>query len=166
MPACASVNRLARCLGAILMLAMALPAAAEMDVDQADSLNFHAFHRDKKEAVKIWRGDNDELQAGHLQEPIKVYEAADSDVTYAPVPMASVSAKPERKPDAVPGQRFEIRERYTLTRSASTPYSAFYVIEAMHRQMAEQCPQGWRKLTERSEPVESDYWLYYTFECL
>lgn len=64
------------------------------------------------------------------------------------------------------GQRFEIRERYTLTRSASTPYSAFFVIEPLFKQAAQLCPLGWKKIAERSTPVEQDFYLYYEVECL
>jgi hypothetical protein len=66
----------------------------------------------------------------------------------------------------ISGKRFEIRERYTLTRSAKTPYSAFYVIEPLYKQSAQLCAKGWKKLAERSEPIEQDYYLYYEIECL
>ncbi|MCR8924238.1 hypothetical protein NO559_15765 [Dasania sp. GY-MA-18] len=60
-----------------------------------------------------------------------------------------------------------VYERYSLTRSDHTPYSAFYVIEALHRQLAQHCPQGWLKEKEWSQHIEaSDYLLHYQYHCL
>jgi hypothetical protein len=28
------------------------------------------------------------------------------------------------------------------------------------------CAHGWKKLSERSEPIEQDFYLYYEIECL
>lgn len=148
-------------------------ALAQMDVDQADSLNFQEFHKDKKEAIKVW---NDGI--GKKTETIKTYEQstttaapattsepAPAAATPAPAkPAAAVADKQTR--EVKPSQRYEIRERYTLSRSAKTPYSAFYVIEPLHKQAAQLCPRGWKKLSERSEPVEQDFYLYYELECL
>ena len=158
--------------GAVLATA---PALAETDVDQADSLRFNEFFKDKKDAVKVWKDSDGTLDAGTRQGPVKVYEqtpTAPAGQSAAPAaPAATASTPVAAAPAAVPGEeatgkRYEIRERYTLSRSAKTPYSAFYVIEAMHQQMAKLCPAGWRKLTERSEPVEQDFYLYYELECL
>jgi hypothetical protein len=151
---------------ALLTVAGIPHALAQMDVDQADSLNFEAFHKDKKEAVKVWKDD-----ATKKAETVKTYEQAAPTAPAAGQPSALTSTPvgtAAAAPAAVskPGQRFEIRERYALGRSASTPYSAFYVIEAMHQQSAKFCPQGWKKLSERSEPVEGDFHLYYEIECL
>jgi hypothetical protein len=63
-------------------------------------------------------------------------------------------------------QQFEIRERYSLGRSTTTPYSALYVIEALHQQMADICSNGWEIIREFSVPVESDFYMHYEFECL
>jgi hypothetical protein len=156
---------------ALLTAAGTPHAVAQMDVDQADSLNFEAFHKDKKEAVKVWKDD-----ATKKAETVKTYEQAapaapaanqPAALTSAPVAVSTATV-PTAAPVAAskPGQRFEIRERYALGRSAGTPYSAFYVIEAMHQQSAKLCPKGWKKLTERSEPVEGDFYLYYEIECL
>ncbi len=144
---------------------------AQMDVDQADSLNFEAFHKDKKESIKVWKDDKTKKD-----EPVKAYEqnnaatpvaapaGAGSSLSSTPVTTAApvVAAATASKP----GQRYEVRERYTLSRSTKTPYSAFYVIEALHQQSAKLCPKGWKKLNERSEPVEQDFFQYYEIECL
>lgn len=146
------------CTTLLLTALVSATAQAEMDVDQADSLNFEGFHTDKKEAKKIWK---------EKDETIKTY---DQPVSSTPVPAAAATPASAVAPVAAsavkPGQRFEIRERYTLGRSASTPYSAFYVIEAMHKQSAQLCPKGWTKIVERSEPVEQDFFMYYEIECL
>jgi hypothetical protein len=144
---------------------------AQMDVDQADSLNFEAFHKDKKESVKVWKDDKDKKA-----ETVKAYDqnsttAPATTNTVTPAAATTLTSTPVTSTTPVlastkPGQRFEIRERYTLTRSAKTPYSAFYVIESLHQQSAKLCPKGWKKLTERSEAVEQDFYLFYEIECL
>lgn len=158
-------------------------AMAQMDVDEADSLNFKDFHKDKKEAIKVWQDG-----VGQRSETIKTYDqgspaattpattsndassitsTAAKPATASPAPASaagSAAAKPQA--DVKPGQRYEIRERYTLSRSAKTPYSAFYVIEPLHKQAYQFCPRGWKKLAERSEPVEQDFYLYFELECL
>ena len=160
-------------LGAVITASTA--SLAQMDVDQADSLNFEAFHKDKKESIKVWKDDKTQ-KAG----TVKAYDQsvpapsatplADGSLSSTPVAAGSATPAAAEPANAVaatkPGQRFEIRERYALTRSAKTPYSAFYVIEALAQQSAKLCPKGWRKLNERSEAVEQDYFLYNEIECL
>ena len=69
-------------------------------------------------------------------------------------------------PSTPPASRV-VYERYSLHRSDHTPYSAFYVIEALHRQLAQHCPQGWLKEKEWSQHIEaSDYRLHYQYRCL
>ncbi len=142
-------------------------ALAQMDVDQADSLNFEAFHKDKKEAVKVWKDEPEKKT-----ETVKTYEqtpatiAAPAALTTTPAAAANNSTNNTATAASKPGQRFEIRERYALERSAKTPYSAFYVIESLHKQSAKLCSKGWKKLTERSEPVEQDFYMFYEIECL
>jgi len=155
----------------LLLAALVSSAAqAQMDVDQADSLNFEAFHTDKKEAKKVWK-EKDETVKTYEQPAATTTSVAPTATTTAttatPATTAAAATAPAAAATAVkPGQRFEIRERYTLGRSTSTPYSAFYVIEALHKQSAQLCPKGWKKLNERSEPVEQDFFLYYEIECL
>lgn len=143
-------------------LTSAVAFAQEMDIDQADSLRFQDFHKDKKEAVKVW----DKKDTA----PTKAYQDQPTDAkTSAPNMTAKTSPTPATTtatPGEASGKRFEIRERYTLTRSAKTPYSAFYVIEPLYKQSAQLCAKGWKKLAERSEPIEQDYFLYYEIECL
>ena len=149
--------------------------AQDKDVDQADSLDFQSFHKDKKAAVKVWKeGEGDAAKNA----PVKAYDqtpasaagtAAAPSITKAAAPATATAAtsQPVTTAAAVKeGQRYEIRERYTLTRSTKTPYSAFYVIEPLYKQAAQLCARGWKKLTERSEPIEQDYYLYYEIECL
>ncbi len=156
-----------------LALAAALTcvgASADSDVEQADSLRFQEFFKDKKDAVKIWKDSDGKLDAGKRTDTIKAYDASAAGAAPASTPVAPTAAAATTTaiaPTAAEvGQRFEIRERYALGRSASTPYSAFYVIEALHQQSAQLCPRGWKKLAERSEPVEQDFFLYYEIECL
>jgi hypothetical protein len=145
--------------------------AEDKDVDQADTLDFQSFHKDKKEAVKVWKDTNGETSVGTRKETIKTYEqtpaaAASSAASVSTAtPAALTNTARPAQPVAEKGQRFEIRERYTLTRSAKTPYSAFYVIEPLYKQAAQLCPKGWKKLSEKSEPVEQDFYLYYEIEC-
>lgn len=141
---------------------IANPACAQdMDVDQADSLNFQSFHKNKKEAVKAWEKP---------AETTKAYDDKSStskaDKTASASPAATSTASQTTSAEDIKGKRFEMRERYTLTRSAQTPYSAFYVIEPLYKQAAQLCPKGWRKISERSEPIEQDFYLYFEIECL
>jgi len=143
-------------------LTSAVAFAQEMDIDQADSLRFQDFHRDKKEAVKVWEKKD--------TAPTKTYQdQTAATITSTPTTAVTTSTTPATiaaTPGNLSGKRFEIRERYTLTRSAKTPYSAFYVIEPLYKQSAQLCAKGWKKLAERSEPIEQDFYLYYEIECL
>ncbi|HET8711252.1 MAG TPA: hypothetical protein VFM32_07740 [Spongiibacteraceae bacterium] len=135
--------------------------AQDKDVDQADTLDFEAFHKDKNEAVRAWDKNSSTTTKAYSDQPT----SSDTAVT---MQKTAASTAPETKSAAsdISGKRFEMRERYTLTRSAKTPYSAFYVIEPLYKQAAQLCPKGWKKLAERSEPIEQDFYLYYEIECL
>ena len=149
------------------VLLCATPALAEdMDVDQADSLNFEAFHTDKKAAIQLWEQAPEKRTVKQYPETRTENTVVEERLNRPSAQGASLRQTAEA-PAATgkPGQRYEIRERYTLGRSSQTPYSAFYVIEAMHGQMARLCPRGWQKLAEWSEPVEGDFYLYYELEC-
>lgn len=146
------------------LLAASNPSHAQgMDIEQADSLNFQSFHKDKKEAVKAWEKP---------AETVKAYDTKSAAATPAPATPAAASTSTPNAASAsatsndIKGKRFELRERYTLTRSAQTPYSAFYVIEPLYKQAAQLCAKGWKKLGERSEPIEQDFYLYFEIECL
>lgn len=173
------INRkffLAVAISACSALSMQSLHAQDMDVDQADSLDFGSFHKDKKEAVKAWQKDNSGPTKAYQDQPAA--DAPNSGTT--PATAAPAAAAAATKPTATTplaaanapatagesGKRFEIRERYTLTKSAKTPYSAFYVLEPLYKQSAQLCPKGWKKVGERSEPVEQDFYLYYVIECL
>lgn len=151
--------------------------AQDMDIDQADTLNFQSFHKDKKEAVKAWDKKAEPTKA-YSDQPAASKAATNTNsttvnsapaatpatatsATTAPVTTASVTAESSE----IKGKRYELRERYTLTRSTQTPYSAFYVIEPLYKQAAQLCPKGWKKLGEWSEPIEQDFYLYYEIEC-
>lgn len=182
---------------ALLALGMASFAAhtsaQDMDVDQADTIDFQSFHKDKKEAIKAWdkgfgttttkayqdtpagtaapAANTAPAATGSGKTPASSSAKTVAPVSTTPAPAANVAPSKDavaaaQVPPGEAGKRFEIRERYTLTRSAATPYSAFYVIEPLYKQSAQLCPRGWKKLAERSEPVEQDYYLYYEIECL
>lgn len=141
------------------------------DVDQADTLDFESFHKDKKEAIKVWDKNSTSTTKAYQDQP-----AANTSTGTAPAAATGAAAAATTETTQAKSttaavadntnKRFEIRERYTLTRSAKTPYSAFYVIEPLYKQSAQLCPKGWKKLTEKSEPIEQDYYLYYEIECL
>ena len=139
--------------------------AQTMDVDQADTIDFQSFHKDKKEAVKVWDKTSNTPTKTYSDSqqvpPTNSTPGTAASAAAVPAAIAATSTSGDTK-----GKRFELRERYTLTRSAKTPYSAFYVIEPLYKQAAQFCLKGWRKLTERSEPIEQDYYLYYEIECL
>jgi hypothetical protein len=122
------------------------------DVDDADSLDFETFHTDKEKTVKTWQTNPKETFNNDQNIEIDVSNSL------------SISTQKNRHENN--SNTFETRERYTLNNSLKTPYSAFYVIEALHKKMADLCPQGWEKTREWSIPVENDFYLYYQFNCL
>lgn len=164
-----SQSRLITCLKMLSCSALlcALPAlATDMDVDEADSLNFESFHTDKKAAIQLWKREpKNETVRQYPAGPQSVENGAKGLVVEERLDGAVAQGRSSQQPSGQPGQRYEIRERYALGRSSHTPYSAFYVIEALHGQMARLCPQGWQKLAEWSEPVGDDFYLYYELEC-
>lgn len=156
------MNRLHILLSALLLMVASATALAEFDVDQADSLNFEAFHKDKDSAVKLWESDDGKAEKLYTEQSVAPSQATEQNHTKT----APAQPMQDHKLAGQSGKKFEARERYTLSRSAATPYSAFYVIEALHKQMAAACTDGWEKLREWSVPVEADYFLYYEFRCL
>ena len=155
-------------------LATALPTAAmaaDFDVDDADSLDFESFHEEKDNAVQIWKqGENEwsfkeRATKAYADEEKPSSQLQQKTVTSTQQTAAPVTQQVTQK-RAKSGDRFEIRQRYTLSRSAATPYSATHVIENLHQQMADICPAGWEKQREWSVPVAQDYYLHYEFECL
>jgi len=158
------VNTLSRTLCALAGASLLISAplhASDYDVDDADSLDFESFHTDKKAAIKIWEGN--ETQKSTTQ---KVYKDEPAHSSTSKSTSAQVKTTTIDEPDDGHTGRFEIRERYTLGKSAHSPYSAFYVIESLHKQMAELCPKGWEIEREWSLPIEGDFYLHYQFKCL
>lgn len=131
---------------------------ADYDVDDSDSLDFESFHTDKKSAIKIYQDKQ--------TSPKKVYQdTASKPAAAAEQTKTSANTVIEEVEDGYTGI-YEIRERYTLGKSAHTPYSAFFVIESLHKQMAELCPKGWEKQREWSVAIDEDFYLHYQFRCL
>lgn len=161
-----NLNKLLR-LSLCGIFAFALNAfAQDKDVDQADTLDFQSFHKDKKEAIKVWDKKSDTPTKAYTEQPASTTAAPATSTTATTATAPAVNSKTQTGSEEIRGKRFEMRERYTLTRSTQTPYSAFYVIEPLYKQAAQLCPKGWRKLAERSEPIEQDFYLYYEIECL
>ena len=144
----------------IVSLALCANAFAGFDVDDADSLDFESFHNideksdgEKSNKNKEWLWD--ELKQNTRSEQPSSESSADK-------PNTSHISQPTTSTN---NPSHSIQERYTLSRSDHTPYSAFYVIEALHKKMAVQCPSGWNKMKEWSTPVEGDFFLHYQFSC-
>lgn len=135
--------------------------AQEMDVDQADSLDFERFHTNKKNAIKIWNDKKD-------SEPTQAYDTQPAAKQPA-VPPTMVAAEAEKAGTTAAdnsGKRFEIRELYSITGSTRTGYTPNTVVQALHLQMQGFCAKGWTKQEERSVPDGDEYYLYYVFKCL
>ncbi len=144
----------------ILLCIFSLSAHSASDVDMADSLDFNAFHNDKKETQKTWKTEP--------KKPIDNTQNININ-TSSSVSISSQQANkntPHNSSFSNNDNTHKIHERYTLNNSLKTPYSAFYVIEALHKKMAELCPTGWEKTREWSTPVENDFNLHYQFICL
>ena len=131
--------------------------AQDMDVDQADTLDFEAFHKEKKNAVKLW----DDKKAE------KVYDDKTEDTQSDSTAAAATKSGDKTTGADKSGKRYEIRELYSITGSDRTGYNPTTVVQAMYLQMQGLCPKGWNKLDERSVPDGKDaFYLYYIFECL
>lgn len=130
---------------------------ADFDIDDSDSLDFESFHTDKKSAIKVYENKKTTTK--------KVYKEAVTNSTDHSQNNNSTKAVIEDAEDGYTGI-YEIRERYTLNKSIHTPYSAFYVIENLHKQMAKLCPQGWEKQREWSVAADDDFYMHYQFQCL
>jgi hypothetical protein len=132
---------------------------AEFDVDDADSLDFESFHNDEKknnaeEKKSLW----DKLKKKTSTKPMPLQDGTSA---LKKTNNNTSQATKQLNNESI----LHIQERYTLSRSDHTPYSAFYVVEALHKKMAVQCPSGWNKIKEWSTPVEGDFFLHYQFSC-
>ena len=140
-----------------LILLFTAVSYAEFDVDQSDSLDFESFHANKKSAIKIYEN----------KKPVKKNNHQKSATNFSADDQTKASSNSAtKKSEARHSGIYEIRERYTLNKSIHTPYSAFYVIESLHRKMAERCPQGWEKQREWSVAIEDDFYMHYQFLCI
>lgn len=157
-----SLKFLAPLLFSLALASFSVFAAEDMDVDLSDSLDFEAFHKDKKEAVKLW--DAKEVKKTYENEDTPPASATDQPATTA-VP-ADTSA-PTTDTASSKGNRYEIRELYSISGSKRTGYTPNTVVQALFLQMQGYCPNGWKKLDERSVPDGGDaFYMYYSFECL
>ena len=131
-------------------------AEEQMDVDLADSPFFSDFHKDKKQALKVWT-QKDGLE---LQKDIKTEKAYNTNTTNNTAPAPADAGDKS-------GKRYEIRELYSISGSDRTGYTPSTVVQALYLQMQGLCPDGWKKLDERSQPDGKDaFYMYYSFECL
>ncbi len=126
-------------------------------VDQGDLID---LHNGNGTGISLWNDDKgDGLLNKDDDKPVeKIYHSDASPTETAAVPSTQTSSAMKKENTH---QRYEIRQRYSL----SAPNVA---IEELYSQMAAQCTNGWKKQGERSEkiPNSSNYYLYYTFECL
>ncbi|MFA7554417.1 MAG: hypothetical protein WCY88_09225 [Spongiibacteraceae bacterium] len=146
-----TINKLRSLFTATLVMSV-LSAHAQMDVDQADSLDFETFHTDKEQAVKLWDSNDDS------KEVKKIYTEEHQKTT--------VETPPQSASNDSKGKRFEIRELYSIVGSDRTGYNPNTVVQALFLQMQGLCSNGWKKLDERSVPDGEAFYMYYQFECL
>lgn len=121
-----------------LSIATASWAEEEHMSDQADSLDFEGFHKEKT-------GDD---------RSIFDYFSGTQTTTLDNTELT------------VSDKVFVVQQRYTLTSSSKTHYSAFSAIDTLHQQMAKHCPKGWVKNGEWVTPVDGDLQLHYQFRCI
>lgn len=112
----------------------------DFDVDQADSLDFEAFHKPKNQGIKLWE-----------QKP--------SQNTYD----KATNANPNTKSAATKrsnnsGKRFVARSQYSSGQASVS-------INALYQQMLENCPNGWDKKKEWAENDGQQLYLYASFDC-
>lgn len=136
-----------------LILASGAGFAENMTIDDADSLDFEAFHRKHDQAVKLW--DSKESQKAYPQQ--------------AAEPAANAAAAPDsadrEQPLGKAGDRFDIRQAYRPADPANSGLHA--AMAKLQQQMVSLCPNGWLKTSERVLPAANgDYFLHYELECL
>jgi hypothetical protein len=172
-------SRIALILAGCIAMSFAANLQAQMDVDQADTLNFEEFHKHKDTAIKIYQTPKGDMKFGLKPEANKVYDAAPQKQTATTSESAATTtsatqstadntavAAPTELPTGKKGQRFEIRERFSLGKSTATSYNATTVIEALNVQMADICKKGWEKTRDFALPIDNDFYQHYEFECL
>ena len=162
--------------------------AAPGDADDADSLNFEAFHQEKDGAIVIWDADKGELggfaekkttvtyeeppaetsstaSTASASNPVVVTEHLSPNEARAEAYAADQAREKLAKGKGYDGERFMIRARYSPNATSKINDNASSAINTLHQQMAHYCPQGWLKIREWSVPVEQDYHLHYLFQC-
>lgn len=137
-------------IAAALVLA-STTAFAEKDVDTADSLDFKKFHSNKGESVKVYDSKTNTVSIGGASAQVG----------------ASTSPQAAALPKNATGADHSLKQRYTLGTSPNTTDTPSTAADALTRKMAQQCPKGFAKLSEWSEPsADGDYFLNYSFRCL
>jgi len=161
----------------LLMLACGAKAEEEAMTDKADSLDFEEFHEGDQGGTTIDFGGLFGRTTGQkgvnvfnreLDNPSGKGSVAVEDIG-APGSGTIRKSSPYNSEPGVPpteGEVMNIRVRYALTGSDKTPFLANTATVALHNYIVEHCANGWVKLAEWSLPIESDYYLYYQFQCV
>jgi hypothetical protein len=139
------------------LLYSAVASTEELDVDQADSMDFEKFHQSKNQSIKAYDSKTGEI-FGIKKEKAKKHSTADTSTLSAPT-----NSLAEAKTTI--GQRLEIRQRYAVTISEHTTDTSYTAMDTLHKTMARHCPNGWEKQKEWSTAVEKDFYLHYAFQC-
>jgi hypothetical protein len=154
--------KLTTCLLSISLLAQISLAEEAMDIDQSNTLDFEAFHTSKKNSIKLYDSKTGGIFGGGKQEAQKSVQADNSEH-----PIQSAGSANIKENTGEQNKHYEIRELYAITRSERTGLNPTTVVQALHLQMQGFCPEGWRKLDERTEVDGEDaFYMYYVFECL
>jgi hypothetical protein len=160
------------------LLLIANIAYAQLDVDDADSLRFQTFHDKKSSSIQLYDTKKGGLKIGENPDAKKIYEEQPTSKTTStstnsaaqntgsPEQTIDSSKDSVKLPTGEKGQRFEIRERYAIGFSNTTPYSIITVIEPLHQKMSSVCSNGWEIIREFYLPVEKEFYKHYEFECL
>lgn len=141
----------------------------DMNVDMADSLDFHKMHVDcADDPVTIYdpestgsflSGKPKAVTTYAEPEKVAAEELTSEQATQSAAKPVSGNIKEEVAQQDNSGVVFNIREPFTLT---GGPHSA---INGLFVQMGSYCPQGWTKDKEWVEPSTTGYFLHYQFQC-
>ena len=158
------------CLLISSLLSTTTLAGDAFDVDDADSLNFEAFHKPKDDSIKIYNTETGKILGGKKRrQTIKTYQPEEASTlkqkTVAIPPSDVPTQKVAETNLSIAGQRYEIRQRYAFGESQNTSDTPDTAINSLYKQMIKYCPQGWTKEKEWSVPIEGDFYLHYEFTC-
>ncbi len=145
-------------------------------VDEADSLDFESFHKEKEgeqstSLFGISGGTSGIIREGEnvfhpeLDNPGKNIGVIEEDLSTPKKRKSANDFNTKRLPQPK-GKIRNIRVRYALYKSDYTPLHAHDAVPVLHSYINDYCPTGWLKLAEWSLPVERDHFLYYQFQCL